>query len=50
MRLFLVVVTTLGLATGCSSKTTAPDPFAGLQTHADRTELRHLAEVRDGGW
>ncbi|KPK53251.1 MAG: hypothetical protein AMJ63_06995 [Myxococcales bacterium SG8_38_1] len=50
MRLFLVVITTLALAAGCSSKSAKPDPFVGLQTHIDLTELRHLAEVRDGGW
>ena len=50
MRLLLVVIWTLALAAGCSSKSAKPDPFAGLQTHMDLTELRHLAEVRDGGW
>jgi arylsulfatase A-like enzyme len=50
MRLLLVVIWTLALTAGCSSKGAKPDPFAGLQTHMDLTELRHLAEVRDGGW
>ena len=50
MRLLLVVIWILALAAGCSSKGAKPDPFAGLQTHMDLTELRHLAEVRDGGW
>jgi len=50
MRLFLVVITTLAVSLGCSSKGAKPDPFAGFQTHTDLTELRHLAEVRDGGW
>ena len=38
------------LAAGCSRGGSKSDPFAGLQTQADLTELRHLAEVRDGGW
>jgi len=50
MRLFLVVITTLAVAAGCSREGSKPDPFAGLQAHADLTELRHLAEVDDGGW
>ena len=50
MRLFLVVLTTLALATGCSRGESKSDPFAGLQTQTDLAELRHLAEVRDGGW
>jgi choline-sulfatase len=50
MRLFLVVCATLVLVLGCSSESARPDPFAGLQTHEDLTALRHLAEVRDGGW
>ena len=50
MRLFLVVLTTLALATGCSRSERTADPFAGLQTQTDLTKLRHLAEVHDGGW
>jgi len=50
MRLFLVVMTTLAVAAGCSREGSKPDPFAGLRVHADLTELRHLAEVDDGGW
>ena len=50
MRSFLLVITTLVLVAGCSRETSKPDVFAGLQTHVDLTELRHLAEVRDGGW
>ena len=50
MRLFLMVTTTLVLATSCSRSTSKPDPFAGLQTYSDLTALRHLAEVQDGGW
>ena len=50
MRLFLVVFTALVLAAGCSSKSAKPDPFAGFETYSDLTELRHLAEVQDGGW
>jgi arylsulfatase A-like enzyme len=50
MRLFLVLITTLVLAGGCSQQASKPDVFAGLQTHVDLSEVRHLAEVRDGGW
>ncbi len=50
MRTFLVVITSLALAVGCSPKSAQPDPYAGFQSHMDLTELRHLAEVRDGGW
>jgi arylsulfatase A-like enzyme len=48
--MILVVIATLALALGCSREASTADPFAGLQTHTDLTELRHLAEVRDGGW
>ena len=50
MRLFLVVLTTLALAVGCSRGESKTDPFSGLETLIDFTDLRHLAEVRDGGW
>lgn len=50
MRLFLVMFATLVSAAGCSRSHGEADPFAGLQTHTDLTELRHLAEVRSGGW
>ncbi len=50
MRLFLVVLTTLALAIGCSRSERRKDPFAGLQTQTDLTKLLHLAEVHDGGW
>ena len=40
----------LVLAGGCSGKGAKRDVFAGLETQADLTALRHLAEVRDGGW
>ncbi|TNF61310.1 MAG: hypothetical protein EP303_05845 [Deltaproteobacteria bacterium] len=50
MRFFLVVITTLTIAAGCSRGGSKPDPFAGLDTHSDLTALRHMAEVDDGGW
>jgi arylsulfatase A-like enzyme len=50
MRRLLVLLTTFLLATACSRSETKPDPFEGLETHTDLTSLRHLAEVRDGGW
>ena len=50
MRFFLLVITTLAIAAGCSRGGSKPDPFAGLETHSDLTALRHLAEVNDGGW
>jgi arylsulfatase A-like enzyme len=50
MRFFLVVITTLTMAAGCSRGGSEPDPFAGLDTHSDLTALRHMAEVDDGGW
>ncbi|MBW2379948.1 MAG: hypothetical protein JRG70_10435, partial [Deltaproteobacteria bacterium] len=50
MRFFLLVMTTLAVAAGCSRGGSKQDPFAGLQVHSDLTELRHMAEVNDGGW
>ncbi|UCF47261.1 MAG: sulfatase [Myxococcales bacterium] len=50
MRFFLVAITTLTIAAGCSRGGSKPDPFAGLDTHSDLTALRHMAEVDDGGW
>ena len=50
MRFFLLVITTLAMAAGCSRAGSKPDPFAGLEAHSDLTALRHLAEVNDGGW
>jgi hypothetical protein len=50
MRFFLLVITTLAVAAGCSRASSKPDPFAGLEAHSDLTALRHLAEVNDGGW
>jgi len=50
MRLTLVVLGTLWMAAACSRGGSAPDLFAGLETHLDLTELRHLAEVNDRGW
>ena len=50
MRFYLVLITILALAASCSRSGSKPDPFEGLQTHTDLTEMRHLAEVRDGGW
>lgn len=50
MRFFLVVLATLCVTAACSRGGSKTDPFAGLQTHADLTEIRHLAEVDDGGW
>lgn len=50
MRLFLVVATTLSLVAACSRVGSKPDPFSGLETQADLTALRHLADVEDGGW
>jgi hypothetical protein len=50
MRFFLLVITTLAIAAGCSRGGSKPDPFAGLEVHSDLTALRHLAEVDDGGW
>jgi hypothetical protein len=50
MRFCLLALTTLAVAVGCSRGSSKPDPFAGLQAHSDLMELRHLAEVDDGGW
>jgi choline-sulfatase len=50
MRLFLVLLTTSAFVAGCSRSESEQDPFAGFETLIDFTELRHLAEVRDGGW
>ena len=50
MRFFLLVITTLGIAAGCTRGSSKPDPFVGLEAHSDLTALRHLAEVNDGGW
>lgn len=51
MRLFLGVTLILSLMASCSRLGgSKPDPFAGLETHADLMALRHLADVRDGGW
>ena len=50
MRLSLVVLATLGVLAGCSRGGSQPNPFEGLDTHADLTELRHLAEVNVRGW
>jgi choline-sulfatase len=50
MRFFWLVITTLGLAAGCSPGSRQADPFAGFESHSDLTSLRHLAEVNDGGW
>lgn len=50
MRRFLMVIATLAWAAGCSRGGPKVDPFEGLQTHADLSEMRHLAEVNDGGW
>ncbi len=50
MRFFLLVITTLAIAAGCSRGSSKTDPFAGLEVHSDLTALRHLAEVNDGGW
>jgi arylsulfatase A-like enzyme len=50
MRLILVVLAILCVAAACSPGGAKPDPFAGLETHLDLTEIRHLAEVNDGGW
>lgn len=50
MRRFLVVLATFAWALGCSRGSGETNPFAGLETHTDLTEIRHLAEVRAGGW
>jgi len=50
MRVFLVVITMLVLAMGCRRGSVGPDPFAGFDARLDLTELRHLAELEDGGW
>ena len=50
MRFFLLAITTLAVAAGCSRGGSKADPFAGLRAHSDLTELRHMAEVNDGGW
>ncbi len=50
MRWYMAVLVMLVLAVGCSRESAKPDPFDGLQTQTDLTALRHLAEVRDGGW
>jgi arylsulfatase A-like enzyme len=50
MRFFLLVLATLCVTAACSRGGSKADPFAGLETHADLTAIRHLAEVDDGGW
>ncbi|MDH3484185.1 MAG: sulfatase [Myxococcales bacterium] len=50
MRLFVLVMVAFVSTTACSRGGTDPDLFAGLDTHVDLTEIRHLAEVDDGGW
>jgi hypothetical protein len=50
MRWFLLLLTTLALMAACSRNQANPDPFEGLETHVDLASMRHLAEVRDGGW
>ncbi len=50
MRLFVLVLAALVSVAACSREGTGSDLFAGLDTHVDLTEIRHLAEVDDGGW
>ena len=50
MRLLVLVMVAFVLTTGCSRRGTDSDLFGGLDTHVDLTEIRHLAEVDDGGW
>lgn len=50
MRRYMAVLVMMVLATGCRRDSAKTDLFAGLETQADLTALRHLAEVRDGGW
>ena len=50
MRLFVLVLAALVSTAACSRGGTDSDLFAGLDTLVDLTEIRHLAEVDDGGW
>ncbi|MDH3727866.1 MAG: hypothetical protein OER77_10080, partial [Myxococcales bacterium] len=51
MRLFVLAMLALvSTAASCSRGGTDSDVFAGFDTHVDLTEIRHLAEVEDGGW
>ncbi len=51
MRLFWMGIAVLvGTAACTDQKPEKSDPFAGLETHVDLSEMRHLAEVDDGGW
>jgi arylsulfatase A-like enzyme len=50
MRLFLLVMAVFVSTAACSRGGTDPDLFVGLDTHLNLTEIRHLAEVNDGGW
>ncbi len=50
MKWFLIVIATLAWVAGCSAGGPKANPFQGFETHADLTEMRHLAEVNDGGW
>ncbi len=50
MRFVSHLIIALTILAGCSRGGSAPDLFAGLEAHADLTEIRHLAEVNDGGW
>ena len=50
MRLLGLGIAALVVLASCSAGGERVDPFKGLQTHLDLAELRHLAEVNDGGW
>ncbi len=50
MRLLMLVMAAFVSTSACSRGGNGSELFAGLETHLDLTELRHLAEVDDGGW
>jgi len=52
MRRWVMVWAGLLCAAGCTrgGSNAEVDPFAGFETDLDLGELRHLAEVDDGGW
>lgn len=50
MRLLVLVMAAFVSTSACSRGGNGSELFAGLETHLDLTELRHLAEVDDGGW
>ena len=50
MRLYWMRMAALVIVAGCSRGATESDLYAGLADHLDLSEIRHLAEVNDGGW